>query len=543
MAELAEAHLSTLDLASLLAGYLSLGCSLWSAFPQIYLLASFPPTGGPLLWMLILWLLGDALQVSGMYIHGALDTQKLSGIWFGISDIIIMLEMAIGRGWLPGTPCWARRKQSKTHQPLSIGEDQRRSEEEEDVGYGPTPLPASAAAGEKTRSPALRRLRAFIRRWMPNFDGARANAVVLVLLLVVGVACWVGLDVVRREEKKALKPGEPPHGKASWIGWATAMAGMVCYISPRVAQIVKIARDKSMENTSVWMFGWLLAQNYTMLISILTVSHTLDAMYGQAPFLLNTLAALACDHIIVYLWRKYRHPPRSNTPQHPLPHPTQSGLARAASLLSRHSPSPPPSPSHRHSPSPALLRTYGHSTASDSGSDSETEEKHDAALARARARLAASYRSSLAQERARTSHGRAANLPVLSRRALAHELDARAAREEGALSDLEGRASSADEEEQGRQAQWVKQSAETRAMLRKERELRRRSDARAEERLKGELGEWKEDRRRRGLPVRSDEEDSGGFTSGEDSSQDERPLTSHVGGTRVRHPRRGVGTA
>lgn len=85
------------------------GCSLWSAFPQIYLLASFPPsgasvvpplprspcsltirhTGGPHPWMLVMWLLGDGAQLVGMYIHGALETQKLSAIWFAVGDMCV----------------------------------------------------------------------------------------------------------------------------------------------------------------------------------------------------------------------------------------------------------------------------------------------------------------------------------------------------------------------------------------------------------------------------------------------------------------------
>ncbi|GAA6057624.1 hypothetical protein JCM3770_005001 [Rhodotorula araucariae] len=529
---MAEEHLSTLDLVSLLAGYLSLGCSLWSAFPQIYLLASFPPTGGPLVWMLVIWLLGDAMQVSGMYMNSALDTQKLSGIWFGISDIIIMLEMAIGRGWLPGTPCWARRKQIKTHMPLSVGEDQ--GNDKEDVGYGPTPVAVSAGS---TRSPVLKRLRRFIGRWMPDFDGTRANAVVLVMLVVVGVGCWAGLDVVRRKEKEALRPGEPPHSVASWIGWSTAMAGMVCYISPRIAQILKIRRDQSMENTSVWMFGWLLGQNYTMLVSILAVSHTPDAMYGQAPFLINTIAALTCDHVVRFRLVLS------------LTFPTHLCLNSPYRTLRPHSASRPRTPSP--TPSHGYDASYTSTEVSDDDeSDRGRHYEHlkNEAVAREHARQDVTrwIKEFHDGERRRLTHGNAEHLSPLQRRALARRLDAQAKdledRVKAAMSDLGDQMSSADEDERHRHAEWAKKMNEELEKARAERVRRRNNDAEAEQRLKKELESYKVERRRRGWPMREDE---GGApsTSSEDSWQDERSLSGRTSRRRVSDPRRGVGTA
>ncbi|KPV74230.1 uncharacterized protein RHOBADRAFT_44715 [Rhodotorula graminis WP1] len=491
------ATLSALDLASLLTGYLS---------------------RGPHPWMLVLWLLGDAAQLAGMYIHGALETQKLSAIWFAVGDIIIVLEMAIGRGLVPGTSCWTRRKLAKTHTPVSVGEDQDASVEVEDVGWGATPV--AQGSSEKKRRGARTRSRDFVGRWMPDVDGPRVNAAVLAALLVVGLAVWGALDVAQRDKKPALEPGERPQSTASWIGWGTALGGTILYNFPRLVQIRKIVRDKGLEHTSVWMFMWLAAQNYTMLISILTVSHTLDAGYGQAPFLINVVLALTLDHVIVSLWLKYRHTQRPDSPQHLLPHPTQAGVA---SLLSRHSRSAsllPPSPPV----SPHELQ----------GREKDNE--------RVRRKLADSYTASLERERARAA-GRASNLPVLPRRALARRLDAHAVVEKGELSALgEHVDSSGDEAEQERHATWARQSARTREELQRLRLARHKSDARAEAGLREELGAWKEERARRGLPLRSeDEDDDSGFSSsqGHSSSSEDRPLTSRG---RAKEPRRGVGT-
>jgi hypothetical protein len=56
------------------------GCSIWSAIPQILLLLRLPSRGGPSFSLLIAWLLGDAALVAGMYLTHAPVTQKFSGM-------------------------------------------------------------------------------------------------------------------------------------------------------------------------------------------------------------------------------------------------------------------------------------------------------------------------------------------------------------------------------------------------------------------------------------------------------------------------------
>lgn len=56
------------------------GCSIWSAIPQILLLLRLPPRGGPSFSLLVAWLFGDAALVAGMYLTDAPVTQKFSGM-------------------------------------------------------------------------------------------------------------------------------------------------------------------------------------------------------------------------------------------------------------------------------------------------------------------------------------------------------------------------------------------------------------------------------------------------------------------------------
>lgn len=95
---------------------------------------------------------------------------------------------------------------------------------------------------------------------------------------------WYMVDV-REQVTTPLEPSKAPSDRISWAGWAIGFAGLLCYspsihrtISegllihlinlsdiPRWYQICKIHRNRSLENISLFMFAWLLAQNVTML--------------------------------------------------------------------------------------------------------------------------------------------------------------------------------------------------------------------------------------------------------------------------------------
>jgi hypothetical protein len=67
-----------------------------------------PKSGGPTFTLLIVWLLGDAGTLARLYIGGGLLTQKFSAIWFAISDILLMAQMRVYRGYFPALAGVAR---------------------------------------------------------------------------------------------------------------------------------------------------------------------------------------------------------------------------------------------------------------------------------------------------------------------------------------------------------------------------------------------------------------------------------------------------
>ena len=105
-------------------------------------------------------------------------------------------------------------------------------------------------------------------------------------VLTIGtVLVWYVVDVRNRAKTPPLEPIKAPFDGISWAGWAIGFAGLLCYSAftnrtvfggllthlinltdiPRWYQIYKIRRNRSMENISLFMFAWLLAQNVTML--------------------------------------------------------------------------------------------------------------------------------------------------------------------------------------------------------------------------------------------------------------------------------------
>lgn len=188
--------LSALDLASRFTGWFSLGCSIWSAIPQILLLLRLPPRGGPSFSLLVAWLFGDAALVAGMYLTDAPVTQKFSGIWFGIGDIIIMLLLLVGRSSL------GKRYRQHRH-----SWDHHDSNAEDEL-----------LAKRESR-----------KRWWKQADGWPLNAVVGGMLIIGTFLVWYLVDVRERATTPPLEPVKAPFDRISWAGWAIGFAGFLCY--------------------------------------------------------------------------------------------------------------------------------------------------------------------------------------------------------------------------------------------------------------------------------------------------------------------------
>ncbi|GAA6063608.1 hypothetical protein JCM10212_006225 [Sporobolomyces blumeae] len=323
--------LSTLDLVSTLTGWLS---------------------SGPSFVLLTLWLVGDVFQLAGVFIVGGLATQKASGFCFAATDIIIMLQLLFYRGKIPFTD---RRRRMLELTPRDHRDDDDDGDESDNhgrldrdgtelhsMGRGAFEVSekrrsrrrfAPARQGYVELSPAKGRSRAWMRRptrssarlgrEAPPVSGLarsngkwkdlnqwRLNVVGLASVSLVMFLVWVGIDLINRDEPRhVLSIAQRPETPAEIVGWRLAWVGTAFYNLPRVYQVGVIIHRRSMTAISVWSYVALVLQNLTMLASIVSVSHTDDTAFAQAPYLSNVAMALVGDFVLIGLYRVYRENP------------------------------------------------------------------------------------------------------------------------------------------------------------------------------------------------------------------------------------------
>ncbi|GAA6003654.1 hypothetical protein JCM10207_003530 [Rhodosporidiobolus poonsookiae] len=260
-----ETGLTDLALASKLTGYWSFGFAVWSACPQLFLnwhegSARGYLEGGPSWALLVCWLLGDSLQLAGMMVIGdTLVTQRVQGVWAAANDLVIFLQLLYYRGIIPGTA--PARIKHEGRERLAM----RDQEEEDDVtGFYETP--------ERRR-----------HKWR-DFDGPRLNAVFLIAVLLVGLLIWLPVDFLYRDTATALEPSLPPLVTDNGSGWIMAL-------------LWKVATKRT-KGLSAYLFRFLILQNLCYMASILTVSHTADSVYAQAPFLADMALSVIFDSFV-----------------------------------------------------------------------------------------------------------------------------------------------------------------------------------------------------------------------------------------------------
>ncbi|GAA5998528.1 uncharacterized protein JCM10292_002761 [Rhodotorula paludigena] len=495
------------DLISQWCGYLGTGCAIWNAVPQIYAQLEDPRVLGPRWTLLNLWLLGDIGQTSGMFIHTAQIPHKISGIVFGVTDLIIMCLKMWNAGWF-GVRRWRRKSDDDEAKHESNHLLHQRSGADEASEH--------RLSIDLTRGPVDMTLETY--RWFTNFNGWRTNGIVLVLMFGITGGCWAGLDFARRNSLPALEPSFPPHDTRSWVGWITGMFGMVCYNVARIFQMRDLRpKEGKPADTSVLMFAWLILQNVFLLTALLTVSHTGPALYGSAPFLSNMGCALIADFIIVGLSYWYKK------------HPIASGHHHATSASDEETQLP--------------ARTGSHDL------DFKRKELED------------HLRDSLEQEQKLLDGGPSALPPLLRPKRVA-DLDARLSREQGQLDSLRARAKEAGQDEIQKQKQWMDKTANLRSRLRATRRARVEQVRRVRKEDEEDLRRWKE-KRGGGVGVHSDSELSSAETtehkhgdthddlsselSTDSSERSWRPLHHGIDASSLGksgwHPRRGVGTS
>ncbi|GAA5979200.1 hypothetical protein JCM5350_007098 [Sporobolomyces pararoseus] len=323
--------LSTLDLVSTLFGRLSFGFSVWFAIPQIgEAYKKKARKGGPSFILLWLWLIGDIAQTIGLFVIGGLATQKASGICFAVSSFIMMMQQYYYHGLIPFTQYRKERKESRKETKPVV--ESLISNVHRPPAYSPELAKAPTRhvqqnrfydleKGRKTVSHSEKglyrsRLRKQVNRpfekkfssqWK-DFDGWRVNLSGFCLLAAIMLAVWFANDFASRETTELI-PAIPPSTTMEKYGWYLGWIGTSLYTFARWHQLAMILIRKSVAAIAAFCFASLVLQNIAMLISILAVSHTTEAIIAQAPYLTNLACALSGDVVFLILYYLYRNNP------------------------------------------------------------------------------------------------------------------------------------------------------------------------------------------------------------------------------------------
>ncbi|KAL1921889.1 uncharacterized protein VTP21DRAFT_10531 [Calcarisporiella thermophila] len=242
--------LSVIDWSAL-AGTVSIACWVLVYTPQMLENYRRQSGEGLSLAFLLVWLLGDGLNLMGVMMEGLLYTQFLLGLYYVSADIFIIFQVYHYR---------AKRLRSSSGEASPL-------------------LPQYDHSSYQLQ-----------RKIFGSFD---------ILLIVVATAMVCSLFFVYLLWPLSGSPGWTLIPKI--VGWSSC--GF--YLCSRLPQILKNFQEKSCEGLSPFMFAFAVLGNSTYILSILL--HSLEPRYllTNLPWLLGSIGTLLFDFTIFVQFMNY----------------------------------------------------------------------------------------------------------------------------------------------------------------------------------------------------------------------------------------------
>ncbi|KAG8874908.1 hypothetical protein FRB97_005540 [Tulasnella sp. 331] len=251
-------------------GCMSIACWTIVFAPQIYENYSLQSGEGLSLYLVLIWFLGDVLNLFGSVMAGLLPTVTLLAAYYILSDIILFFQIFYYR----------RRAQYHQSKPQTAHDER-------------DPLLVDSSTAPKANSQSI-----FFGRAALYFYAA-------LFVSLTGVVAFV---VNRAEETP--NPTDPTHGgsnediiewKSQLFGWSSALL----YCGSRIPQIIKNAKTKCV-GLSPGMFIFALCGNLTYFLSILVASTSNQHLIANASWLTGSAVTMFSDLIVLYQFFLYR---------------------------------------------------------------------------------------------------------------------------------------------------------------------------------------------------------------------------------------------
>jgi len=254
-------------------GYLSIGCWIVVLTPQMYLNYRNKTGDGISFNFLLLWLVGDIMNILGIILQKLMFTVFLLGVYYILSDSIVVLQVLYYR------------RQNK-YQALGECDISADSYGSIDTIDGNNPSGYEAIKFENKRKRILMRIASF---WI-----ATASFIALSMVFVIWLLWPTGgpNDIDLNQLK--LVP--------QLLGWTSASF----YVFSRIPQILKTYRDESVEGLSIGMFVFSVIGNITFAISIVLKSQDATYLAINMPWLYGSAGTLFFDFTIFLQFYQYR---------------------------------------------------------------------------------------------------------------------------------------------------------------------------------------------------------------------------------------------
>ncbi|KAI9286190.1 PQ loop repeat-domain-containing protein [Umbelopsis sp. AD052] len=259
-----------------LFGYISIACWVVVLTPQIYLNYRNKTGDGISFNFLLLWLIGDIMNILGIILQKLMFTVFLLGVYYILSDAIIVLQVLYYR-------------KTSSYHPLNDHGEMLSD------AYGSTSSPADNDATmfemikcENKQKRVVRRIAAF---WV-----ATATFITGSIFCVIWSLWPTGSPTDVDLSQLKLIP--------QLLGWTSASF----YIFSRIPQILKTYRDESVEGLSIGMFVFSVVGNITFAISIVLKSQDPTYIAINMPWLYGSAGTLFFDFTIFLQFHLYRGP-------------------------------------------------------------------------------------------------------------------------------------------------------------------------------------------------------------------------------------------
>jgi len=250
-----------------LAGWASVFCWVVVFTPQMWKNFREKSGEGLSLRFLVIWLIGDGFNISGVVMEGLLPTMLFLAIYYTVADVILIIQVLYYRNMMRQNGLegeFERLIQSRQHRPLG-NVSSIREENRQDATCCSTPTVAL-------------------------FFGT------FIVIIAFSICCIYFLGV------------------AQFFGWCSAIS----YIGSRVPQITKNKRKESTAGLSLGMFMFGIAGNALYCLSIFLQSIEIEYIKQNLPWLVGSGGTMFLDIFIgvqFALYRRRRNHLRATGPE------------------------------------------------------------------------------------------------------------------------------------------------------------------------------------------------------------------------------------